>query len=232
MAKRPVFVPMQHAPFFRPVEITFEWHGGFAKVQSQKNIRAIHEGFSRICPEIPVLEISSKGWQEGSEVLSAFHMTKFVPKLGRSVPIECIYQAGKVFQNNGAHPDWLKLTPKEAKKLAKQLGTVEQIVGYEFEGKRFPLAPVSLFYNYIWINGLLENHALANIVLQYGAFTDIIFSPRSVNCQAAAAAAFVSLNRMGMLEQVKSAESFYKLMTDEEYVNDLMAMKTKKVAEE
>ena len=88
-----------------------------------------------------------------------------------------------------------------------------------------------MFNNCIWINGLLENPALANIVLQYGAFTDIIFSSKSVNCQAAAAAAFVSLNRLGLLDHVKTAESFYRLMTDKEYVNDIVAMKTKKVAE-
>lgn len=231
MAERPVFVPLQHAPFFRPVKITFEWHGGFAKVQSQKNIRAIHEGFNRICPGVPVLEISSKGWQEGSEELSAFHMTKSVPNLEKSVPIECIYQAGKVFQNSGAHPDWLKMTPKETKELANKLSAVEQIVGYEFEGKRFPLTPVSLFYNFIWINGLMEHSELAKIVLQYGAFTDIIFSSNSVNCQAAAAAAFVSLDRLGLLEYVKTAESFYKLMTDKEYVNNLVVVESKNVSE-
>ena len=77
---------------------------------------------------------------------------------------------------------------------------------------------------------MLENPALANIVLQYGAFTGIIFSSKSVNCRAAASAAFVVLNRLGLLDHVKTAESFYRLMTDKEYVNDLVAMKTKKVA--
>ena len=219
MAVRPVFVPLQRAPFFRPVEISFEWHGGFAVSQSQKNIRAIHEGFNRIYPNVPVLEISSKSWQEHGKDLSAFHMAKSVGE--EKICVESLYQAGKVFRNGGPYLDLPKRKPKEAKRDTR-LKTSGPLISYYFDGQRFPLNPTSMFYNYLWLNALLENPELANVVLQYGAFTDIIFSSNSVNCQAAAAAAFVSLHKLGLLEQVKSVETFYKLLTDKEYTEMLV----------
>lgn len=230
MAIRPVFVPFQYTPFFRTVMITFEWHGGFAKIQSQKNIKAIHDGFNRIYPDVPVLEISSRGWQKGSKELSAFHMTKFVPELNRSVPVECIYQAGKVFLGGGPFLDLLEAKPKDAKQDARKKNA-GYLVGYEFDGTCFPLIPASLFYNYLWINGLLEHPELAEIVLQYGAFTDIIFSSSSINCQAAAAAAFVALHKLGLLEMVKSTETFIQLLSDEVHLNDFVDVDSKEVAD-
>ena len=40
MAKRPVFIAKETAPFYQMTEIKFEWNGGLAKVQNQKYITA------------------------------------------------------------------------------------------------------------------------------------------------------------------------------------------------
>ena len=45
MAKRPVFIAKETAPFYQMNEIKFEWNGGLAKVQKQKNIIALHHEF-------------------------------------------------------------------------------------------------------------------------------------------------------------------------------------------
>ena len=34
--------------------------------------------------------------QEGGESLSAFFLPKYVPELGKSVPVECVFQAGNI----------------------------------------------------------------------------------------------------------------------------------------
>ena len=60
---------------------------------------------------------------------------------------------------------------------------------------------------------LLENPALTETVLSYNAFTDIEFNPqKSLNCQAAAAARFVSLHRLGLLKEPFPFEDFLHLM--------------------
>ena len=71
---------------------------------------------------------------------------------------------------------------------------LRNLICFTFEDKAFPLEPKTAFYDYIYMNALLENENLAQMILQYDAFTDIEFNPdKSLNCQAKAAAAFVAL---------------------------------------
>lgn len=51
MANRSVFVAKESAPFYRTMTIDFDWNSGFAKVQKQKNITAMHNEFSRRKPD-------------------------------------------------------------------------------------------------------------------------------------------------------------------------------------
>ncbi len=211
MAVRPVYVVKEKAPFFDVMNVEFEWNGGFAKVQKQKNIKAIHESFSRRMPGKKVLEISRKSMQEGGEALSAFFLPKYVPELGKSIPVECVFQAGKVFQSGGPYKDLMQVSPREAKR-DERLKTSGRLTHFTFDGVNFPLNPKTIFYDYIYINALLENKDLAEYALSYDAFTDVEFNPeRSVNCQAKAAATFVALSRMGLLEIVKDFKEFLSL---------------------
>lgn len=211
MAIRPVFVAKESSPFFRVSNAEFKWNGGFAKIQKQKNINAIHEAFKRQEPDKKILEISSKSMQEGGESLSAFFMKKYVPELDKSVPVECVFQAGKVFEKGGPYTDILLKTPRDAKR-DERLKTSGRLVRFEFDGKSYPLIPKTIFYDFIYINALRENSELVNIVLKYDAFTDIEFNPeKSINCQAKAAATFVSLSRMGLIDKVRNFEDFLSI---------------------
>ena len=211
MAVRPVYVVRESAPYFSVTNVEFGWNGGFAKVQKQKNIRAIHAGFMRSAPGKKVLEISSKSMQEGGEALSAFFLPKYVPALGKSVPVECVFQAGKVFQHGGPYTDLLTATPKNAKR-DERLKNSGRLLNFTFDGKDYPLIPKTIYYDFIYINALFENPELAKIALEYDAFTDVEFNPdKSINCQAKAAATFVSLHRMGLIDKVKDFDSFLSL---------------------
>ncbi|MBQ9083243.1 MAG: hypothetical protein IJY28_07075 [Clostridia bacterium] len=212
MAQRPVYLTRPQPPYCFPWNAEFSYNGGFAPSQKQKNITAIHAAFSATFPELKVLEISSKSMQPGGTELSAFHLPKYVPSLGKSVPVENIYQAGKVFRNGGPYTDLLHVTPREAKR-DERLVTSGPLTGFRFEGQDFPLKPVTIFYDYLYINALLENEQLAQVVLQYDAFTDIEFNPqKSINCQAKAAALFVALHRLNKLDEVRNFDSFRALL--------------------
>ena len=76
-----------------------------------------------------------------------------------------------------------------------------------------PLIPKTAFYNWLYINALLENPELAQKVLEYDAFTDIEFNPgKSLNCQAEAAALFVALNRQGLIDQCADFGRFVEII--------------------
>lgn len=212
MAVRPVYVPKMSAPFLNSIPVEFTWNGGFAVSQKQKNIDAIHSAFNRRFHERKVLEISSKSRQELGVKLSAFNLKKYVPSLGKSVSVECVFQGGKVFSGGGPYTDLYIGTSREAKKDSR-LKSSGMLKNFYFEGETMPLVPKTAFYDWLYINALMENEELAKELLQYDSFTDVEFNPdKSTNCQAKAAAVYVALARLGLLDQVKEFDSFVKLL--------------------
>lgn len=213
MANRPVFMPSMKAPFVNTISPEFNWSGGFAVSQKQKNITALHQSFNMRYPEKKVLEISSKSMQDIGVKLSAFNLKKYVPALGKSVPLECVFQGGKVFKHGGPYTDLYEATPRDAKRdeRLRDSGTLD---AFFFDGKKFPLYPLTAFYDWLYVCALLENPDLAEQVLEFDAFTDIEFNPnKSLNCQAKAAALFIALHRDGLLDECKDFDKFSKLIT-------------------
>lgn len=213
MAVRPVFVPVSKAPYVTRFMGEFTWNGGFAVSQKQKNIAALHEAFHKRFPDDKVLEISSKSMQELGIQLSAFHLQKEVPSLGKKVPVECVFQGGKVFSHGGPFTDLYTASPRDAKR-DERLKSSGVLRSFFFEGNTMPLMPRTIFYNWLYINALLENPQYTEELMQFNGFTDIEFNPeKSINCQAEAAALFVSLGRLGLLESCKSFDSFLALFS-------------------
>ena len=211
MANRPVFSASSKAHHVDVFPVEFVWNKGLAPSQKQKNIVAIHEGFKRRFPERKVLEISSKSLNPLGVKLSAFNLKKYVSSSGKYVPVECIYQGSKVFAAGGPFTD-LYLGTSRAAKGDSRLKSSGALYGFSFEGRNYPLYPITAFYDWLYINVLMENDELASETLEYDSFTDIEFSPeKSKNCQARAAALFVALHRKGLLECVKDFEQFVKI---------------------
>ena len=208
MAVRPVFLVNDAKPFYYVWNCEFTYNSGFSVQQKQKNITAMHSGFESKFGNKKILEISSKSMQELGVKLSAFNLTKYVPELEKSVPVECVYQSGKVFAEKVRFNDLLLTTPKNAKR-DERISSAGRIFSFFFDGKEYPAEPKNAFYDFIYINALLEHEELLNELLEYDAFTDIEFNPqKSINCQARAAAVTVSLARSGNLEKAKD---FYEL---------------------
>ncbi len=102
-----------------------------------------------------------------------------------------------------------EMHPREAKK-DKRLLTSGRLTGFKFFGKEWELEPRTAFYDWLYISALKKRTELSEQVIEYSAFTDIEFNPeRSINCQAYSAALYVSLFKLGILnEAVASKESF------------------------
>lgn len=212
MAERPVFVPGRRKNEADVYMTQFLWNSGLSAAQKRRNIDALHEAFRNRFPDRKILEISSKSMEPLGVALSAFNLRKFVPELGTSVPLECVFQGGKVFSCAGPFPDLYTGTPKNAKgdPRLKSSGVLRS---FRFDGQDFPLRPTTAFYDWLYINALLENPQLGEALLEYDAFTDIEFNPgKSLNCQAAAAALYVALARKGLLEQCRDFSGFLELI--------------------
>ena len=212
MATSPVFAPHTRKNKVQIHMLDFSWNAGLSASQKRKNIAALHEAYRGFFPEQKVLEISSKSSEDLGVKLSAFNLTKFVTSMGRAVPVQCVYQGSKVFAVGGPYTDLYTATSRAAKgdDRLRQSGELRQ---FSFEGKEFPLKAGSAFYDWLYVNALMEHPELSEPLLGYDGFTDIEFNPnKGVACQANAAALYVSLHRQGLLEQCRDFDSFLALL--------------------
>jgi len=212
MAVRPVFVvSLDHRHCIRD-NIEFEFFNGFSDKQKQKCINSLHQSYLNVYPGKKVLEISSKSEVDLGVKLSAFNLM-MNSEDGKTFSVESAFQAGKVFENGGPYLDLLDVPSKVAKR-DERLKNSGRIIAFEFDGIRFETEPKTCFYNWLYLHALQLHEELTEPLLNYDAFTDIEFNPqKSLNCQAEAAAVYVSLSKQGLLEEaLKDKESFKRIV--------------------
>lgn len=132
---------------------------------------------------------------------------------GKKVSVESAFQAGKVFEKGGPYTDLLNVSSRAAK-TDERLKNSGKVIGFSFNGQNFPTEPKTFYYNWLYINALHSYPELTEELVKYDAFTDIVFNPnKSLNCQAEAAAIYVSLHRQGLLEEaLKNKENFLNIV--------------------
>lgn len=212
MAIRPVFVVSLDQQYCIRENIEFEFFSGFSDKQKKRCIHSLHDAFQKKHSEKRILEISSKSDDELGIKLSAFQL--MIPlQNGKTCSVEVAFQAGKIFEKGGPYLDLLDVSPREAKK-EERLKNSGKIIGFSFDGKKFPSEPKTYFYNWLYIYALHFYPELTDALIQYDAFTDIVFNPqKSINCQAEAAAIYVSLQKQGLLQDaLKNKDVFLEIV--------------------
>jgi hypothetical protein len=212
LAKRPIFVPLHDGKrYVLERYVNFEWHSGFVKSQKQKSIRALHEVALREYGVKNPLEVSSKSEDPLGVALSSFNL-KFTTQKGRTLTVEAAFQGSKVFEKAGPFTDIFDFSPMDAKR-DDRLKSSGDLVKFTFFGRDWDLEPKTAFYDWLYINALIKNEQLINLVTDIDGFTDIEFNPdKSINCQARSAALFCALYHTNRLEYaIKSPENFISL---------------------
>jgi len=210
MAQRPIYIPNWNPPFVKTKSIQFIWNPGFSIQQKQKNINALHMAAKRANID-PVLEVSTKSEAEIGRRLSAFNLT--FSHQGNKFTVEAAFQASKVFEKGGPYLDFLQLSGREIKK-DERLKNSGLLMGFLFEETRWELEPKTAFYDWLYLNALVQNRELSLKLMQYSGFTDIEFNPqKSINCQAKSCALFVSLYQQVLLTQaLTSKQEFLEVL--------------------
>ncbi|BCL69837.1 hypothetical protein TUMSATVNIG1_17920 [Vibrio nigripulchritudo] len=217
MATRPIFIPeTDDVCGAKEKLVDFKWFSGFAKSQKQKSIVELHStartlGFEK------VLEVSSKSEDELGICLSAFNLTITTPRNNNRFTVETAFQGSKVFAKGGPYKDLFGMDSLAAKKDIR-LKESGNLIAFEFYDKKFPLEPKTFFYDWLYINALVQNKELADSVVKYDCFTDIEFNPqKSINCQAHAVALYVSLHKHNQLETALSSPSDFLSILSNHY---------------
>lgn len=215
MATRPIFTPsLKGKLLVWTHHVEFEWFPGMAMSQSRKSIASLHAAARKQINVNDVLEISSKSPTEFGVALSAFNLMIRTVKHEREFSLECAYQASKVFERGGPFLDLLNMKSIDAKRDPR-LNQNGRLIKFCFFGMDWDLEPRTAFYDWLYINALHKRRDLAEKVLTYRAFSDIAFNPeRSINCQAYAAALYVSLHERGLLtdEVLKNQQTYLSVI--------------------
>ncbi len=213
MAQRPVYIPMNCTPFVKTENVEFKFFPGFSEIQKMRNIKGLHTAFLAKNPDLRLLEISSKSSVPLGIKLSAFNLQILLPKSGKRVSVESAFQSSKIFVGGKQFVDLLYKPSRDAKRdpRLRESGSLEAFRFFNYE---FPLEPKTYFYDWLYINALYRQKNLAEEILNYDAFTDIEFNQKkSLNCQAKAAAIFVSLARAKLIDDaVLDKEKFLEIV--------------------
>lgn len=212
MATRPVFEVCESAPYFNEKMTEFKFYSGFSPAQKKRSMESLQQAYLLSEPGKRVLEISRASDNPLGDALSAFNLM-ITPKNGKPYSVECAFQAAKVFENGGPYTDLLHGSSKQAK-TDPRIRESGNIIGFRLWNMDFSSEPKTFFYNWLYHMALNTHPELYENLLEYDAFTDIMFTPgRSLNCQARSAAIFVSLYRIGKLEEaLRSQEDYLRVV--------------------
>lgn len=210
--QRPVFMPRVNSDNLVKTDmISIERHVGFASRQKKKTINDMHQVIRKKYGFNNVLELSSKSGNKLSFLLSPLSLQLTDDESGEQYSVENIFQASKVFEHGGPFTDLLTAAPRQAKK-DERLKTSGELIGYNDFGMEWNIAPLTMFYDWLYVNALKQNAHLHEEVMQYQAFTDIEFNPKkSIHCAAYSLALFVALNKRNLLDNVEDPIAFYDL---------------------
>lgn len=230
MAERSVFVCKTEYPFFEERKVQLEWFGGFALSQKRKCEIGLHSNFLSKYPEYKTLEVSCASTNPLGKKLSAMNLTKEVNiqidgVLHKGITsVESAFQSSRIYYDGmekiGPFPEYLMLEGKDCKKTVKDMSKGLHSYKYCFENEYFyaPEYHISLFYDYVYLNALLEenNADVRRKLIEdgYTAFSDL--ATLSLNSQARSCAIFAGLYKAGLLDEVRSRESYLKLFRTKE----------------
>jgi hypothetical protein len=217
MAERPIFVPDPDSDdLVKEVFLQLVWSPGFALVQKEKNIDALHKA-AEAAGYKNILEVSTKSEHKRGQHLSAFHLKVKTKALGE-VSLESAFQGSKVFEKGGPFVDLYEMEPKDAKKDLR-LRESGKLIGFDFEGNEWPLEPKTAFYDWLYAGSLYPHRDWIRKLSFHDGFSDIEFNPfRSINCQARSIALFLSLMKRKELDDaVQSPAAFLKRLQNSSY---------------
>lgn len=210
--QKPVFMPRVNSDNLVKTDmVRFERHVGFASRQKKKSINDLHQVIRKKYGFNHVLELSSKSGNKLSFLLSPLSLKLTDEQNGSQYSVENIFQASKVFEQGGPYIDLLTVAPRQASK-DERLQNSGELVSYNDFGMEWHVEPLTLFYDWLYINALKQNSHLHEEIMQYQAFTDITFNPKkSIHSSAYALALFVALNKRNLLDDVEDPAAFYDL---------------------
>lgn len=218
MSERPVFIAnLEGDELVETLKVEFDWFSGFSLSQKQKSIASLHKEASKLKQLTNILEISTKSPEQVGVSASAFNL-RLTLKDGSYASVESFYQGSKVFQHGGPFVDLYEKRSLDAKR-DERLRKSGDLVGFIFQSVEWKVD--EHFYDWLYLNALIQNTEIADRIGEYEGFTDIEFNPKkSYNCQAYTAALFkAAKSRHVDFNLIRSPSKFKELIVKEQLIS-------------
>ena len=98
MATKQIYLVNEKEPYYRAYTTEYKPFNGFSVTQKRKSVESLHHAYLQIHQDKKLIEISSASQDELGVKLSAFNLLKYVPSLDRKIPLERVFQGGKVYE--------------------------------------------------------------------------------------------------------------------------------------
>ena len=175
--------------------VEFTYVKGMAFSQKCKNVLSFHSSIQTQFPNAKILEVSTKSYNPVGVALSAFNLTL------DGCPVECLYHASKVFEDETCFEFLKDDSPRDAKRYIRENGQ-KPLKCYKYQNEEISLDTGTLFYDYIYIRALIQHPEVSSALSDYDIFTDIEFNEKKgVNCQARACAIYSYMLRTDTVER-------------------------------
>ena len=223
MAQRPVFLPAADSGLVDEAMVEFEWFPGFAVVQKQRSIEALHAAAIETLGVGRLLEVSTKSPDPLGVRLSAFNLSVEVEGEPNPVLLEAAFQGSKVFATQGQFTHLYEVKDGSAVRRFMNELPDDRLTGFRFDGHDWPLSPRTAFYDWLYLHSLRElagqDDQVEEALFGVDGFTDIEFNPaKSINCQARSNALYVALTKNGTLaDALTDPNAFIEVLTSHEY---------------
>lgn len=213
MAERLIYIPFNDKKRrVKTEKIEFTWYPGYSIIQKQKSIDSLHDNARRYLRICKILEVSTKSKDEIGRRAGAFNLT-FTAKNDMKSSVERFYQGSKVFKNKNGGPFTDIYQNSDYRfKSDSRLKNSGNLLHFDFIGQEWKLNEP--FYDWLYINALVQNGNVRNGVSNYEAFTDIQFNHKvAYNCQAHSVALYLAIKDLKEFDDaLKSKDCFIELV--------------------
>lgn len=208
MVIRSVYSTRKDAPYY--YEHCIEVSGNKKEDSTETRVGQLHAAFKHLVEDKKVMEFSSKSDNKSVKKLLPGKLVKLVD--GQKVTVNNIFKTAERVTADGSSAGGIAVNVVNKTVVEEGSRKAPKAIGYKYDGHIFSSRPRQMFYNYLYINALLEHPDMMAELAEYDAFSDSLVASNSGNpVPAQAVAIYVSLARLGLLEKARDPEEFEKL---------------------
>lgn len=193
----------------------FKWEPGMSTAQKTRSCKNLHNALLNAY-RLTAMDISSASPTKLGKALSAFNL------MYKGYSVESWYQGSKVYKDGTVSHDLYGKDSLTCKLEAKKRGMCD-FVGFNYKGTIMPTEPRTVFYDWLYLNAMVDTYGTDLDLSEYDAFTDVQAVLDIDACQARSVCIYKLLQERldwDLLEDINVFKTWHEEMVEESYVGE------------